>query len=134
VTPAMQETMALRMARRLTRRQGGGFAWCWDARLDAPHERLLAGLAREEYLGMLASIRVPITIVYGAASGWLKREDKNLIQAALPHTLPIVLNGGHNLHVEAAAGLAEVIIHAVKRNGNATVTENGSRTRSQIGN
>jgi pimeloyl-ACP methyl ester carboxylesterase len=132
VTPAMPETLALRMAKRLTRRQGGGFVWRWDARLDAPHERLLAGLAREEYLGMLASIQVPITIVYGAASGWLKQEDKNFIQAALPHTRPMVLNGGHNLHVDAAADLAEVIIHAVKRTGNATVTENGSRARSQI--
>jgi pimeloyl-ACP methyl ester carboxylesterase/acyl carrier protein len=132
VTPAMSETLALRMAKRLTRRQEGGFVWCWDARLDAPHERLLAGLAREEYLGMLASIQVPITIVYGAASGWLKQEDKNRIQVALPHTLPMVLNGGHNLHVDAAADLAEVIIHAVKRTGNATMTENGSRARSQI--
>lgn len=125
VTPALPETMALRMAQRLTKGQDGGLVWCWDARFDAPHERLLAGLEREEYLGMLARMPVPITVVYGAASGWINQADKALLHAALPHTLPVVLHGGHNLHVDAAADLAEVIRQAIK--GNATVAESGSR-------
>jgi myxalamid-type polyketide synthase MxaB len=126
VTPAMPQALALRMAKRLTTVQEGGIVWRWDARLDAPHERLFAGLAREEYLSMLASIRVPITIIYGAASGWITPEDKHLIQAALPQTRPIVLHGGHNLQVDAAADLAAVINHAVK--GNATVAQSSSLT------
>jgi pimeloyl-ACP methyl ester carboxylesterase len=110
---SMPEEMALKMAERLTQRQEGGFVWRWDARLDTHHELLLDGLAREEYLSMLARIQAPITVVYGTSSGWLTSKEKDLIQTALPDMQPVVLNGGHSLHIEASVELAKVILQII---------------------
>ncbi|MFO1432611.1 MAG: alpha/beta fold hydrolase [Candidatus Competibacteraceae bacterium] len=111
VTPAMSEEMALQMAERLTQDQEGGLVWRWDARLNSPVERLYEGLAQEEYLTMLARIQVPITVVYGAC-GWLEQEEKKLLQTAIPNVRPVILHGGHSLHLEAPLELAEVICEA----------------------
>jgi len=119
--PAMSEEMVQRMAKRLTKQEVGGFVWRWDVRLDTHHEAMLEGLGQKEYLGMLNRIQAPITVVYGASSGWIKQEEKALIQTALPNTSPMLLRGGHNLHIDAPLSLAKIILQTVEDNQHAQV-------------
>jgi len=116
VNPAMTSDLAMAMAQRLTKRQNDGWVWRWDIRLDEL-EDFFDGLEQAEYLRLLAgqaTRATPTTIVYGAASGWITAQDKALIQAALPHTQPFVLQGGHSLHIDAPIELANVILAAAK--------------------
>lgn len=116
VNPSMSPDVALAMAQRLTKRQNDGWVWRWDIRLDEL-EDFFDGLEQAEYLRMLASratLATPTTIIYGAESGWIAAQEKALIQAALPHTQPVVLQGGHSLHIDAPIALANVILEAAK--------------------
>ena len=116
VTPSMPPERAMAMAERLTKRQNDGWVWRWDIRLDEL-EDFFDGLEQAEYLCLLASqatLATPTTIIYGADSGWISAQEKALIQAALPHTQPVVLQGGHSLHIDAPIELANVILEAAK--------------------
>ncbi len=122
VNPAMRYATALRMAQRLTIRQEEGLVWSVDARLDATHEWLLSALGREEYLGILERLQVPVTVVYGSSSGWISNADKDRIHGVLPEAQSVVLHGGHNLHLESGAALAEMILQAVDENATFAAT------------
>lgn len=109
-TPSMGEAMSLRMATRLTVPDTGGVRWRWD-----PSLRTRSGLAfsgeftRADYLAMLRSIRRPVTVVFGDDSGYARPRDRQELLAALAGATVVELNGGHNLHVDAADELAELI-------------------------
>ena len=111
LTPALPIETALRRARRLTRPQGDGVVWRWDARFDGQTQldALFAGLHRTEFLAMLAGIEAPLTVVYGDASGWISPAEKAQIQSVCPHLRPVVLAGGHNVHLDAPAALARAV-------------------------
>jgi pimeloyl-ACP methyl ester carboxylesterase len=113
VTPTLPASVALRRAERLTQAQGDGVVWRWDARFDgqAQLDALFAGLRKAEYLALLAAIQTPVTVAYGAASGWISPAEKARIQQARPLSTPVVLPGGHNLHLDAPTALAQVILH-----------------------
>lgn len=105
----------LRLAEQLTTPGNGGLVWRWDVRLDAHDGVLMAGLTQRAYLQMLADLTLPVQVIYGDKSGWLKPVEKAALQAALPHAAPVVLRGGHNLHLEAADTLAETILQQIER-------------------
>ncbi|MEM7535282.1 MAG: alpha/beta fold hydrolase, partial [Chloroflexota bacterium] len=121
---AIPQTAALHMAERLTQRRNGGFIWRWDARLDAHDGVLMAGLTQDAYVKMLGQIAVPVHLVYGTGSGWLNASEKEAIQTALPNTAPVVLAGGHNLHVETATALADVLLQTIEKEKTVEGAEN----------
>ncbi len=114
LTPRLSETEALRRARRLTESKEGGVAWRWDIRFDGQSqlEALFSGLKTSEFLSMLAGIRAPLTVVYGEESGWISPADKAKIHSARPDLQPILLTGGHNVHLDAPLALAEAVRQA----------------------
>jgi NADPH:quinone reductase-like Zn-dependent oxidoreductase/pimeloyl-ACP methyl ester carboxylesterase/NAD(P)-dependent dehydrogenase (short-subunit alcohol dehydrogenase family)/acyl carrier protein len=111
LTPALSTEVALRRAERLTVPQAGGVVWRWDARFDgqAQLDALFASLRQTEFLAMLGKIRAPLTVVYGGNSGWISPAEKARIQSACPNLQTVVVAGGHNVHLDAATALAEVV-------------------------
>ncbi len=116
LTPALQMETALRRAERLTEAHGDGVVWRWDARFDgqAQLDALFAGLNKLEFLAMLAGIGAPLTVVYGDSSGWISPAEKEMIQDVCPNLKPVVLAGGHNVHLDAPAALAQAVSQAAE--------------------
>jgi len=112
VNPTLSDALALTLAQRQTMPHQGGLIWRWDIRLDELAD-LFDGLEREEYLAMLAGQAArpnPTTLIYATESGWISAEEKATIQHLLPNSEPIALEGGHSLHIDAPAALADVIL------------------------
>lgn len=81
---------------------------------EAQFEALFAGVRKAEFLQLLAQIPAPVTIVYGDASGWLTPAEKAKLQQARPSLPPIVLPGGHNLHLDAPEALAKIMLRTMR--------------------
>lgn len=111
LTPSFSAETALRRAHRLTRPKGDGVEWRWDARFDAQGQvnSMFAGLDRSQFLSMLARIPASVSIVYGDSSGWISPPEKAAIQAARPEVVPVVLPGGHSVHLDAPSALARIV-------------------------
>ena len=83
--------------------------WGWDPLLSI--RMGFKGISRSQYLGLLSQIKVPLTLVYGDQSNFNREEDLSQQQAAMSQAKRIVVSGGHNLHLETASTLAQVIIN-----------------------
>lgn len=109
-TPSLPEPLSLQLAGRGTQHGEGGLRWRWD-----PLLRDLYGIAfngtREQYLSLLQRITVPITLVMGTSSSFHSSEE-GLIRTALPRARSLILRGGHNIHLDAAAALSRCIAEA----------------------
>ena len=101
----------MKLAERNTVACGNGLEWRWD-----PLLRTRVGISfgheyfgRSRYIKLLQQLRAPLTIVLGDAAE-MRRDDGLLLD---PSTLPgaeiVVWPGGHNLHLEKPAALAELI-------------------------
>ncbi|MBD2580663.1 type I polyketide synthase [Oscillatoria sp. FACHB-1406] len=108
-TPALSESFALQLAERITEPVAGGVRWRWDALLRTRAGIGYNGIDRNRYLCLLKQIQAPITLVYGDRSDFNRPEDLAEQQQAMAKAAKIVLPGGHNLHLEAAAAIAEII-------------------------
>ncbi|MEM9763732.1 MAG: alpha/beta fold hydrolase, partial [Pseudomonadota bacterium] len=108
ITPATTPEAARRMAVRLTIETDDGLVWRWDPRLKAPHQRYFEGLTRDRYVDALSTLPVPVTMIFGDRSGWIRDADRDLIRSIVPQADVHILAGGHNLHLEAASALAEI--------------------------
>jgi pimeloyl-ACP methyl ester carboxylesterase len=110
--PRMTSDQARVMAARLTEPCLGGVRWRWDARL-----RTLAriaysstsGLTEGRFIEMLRSNGPPTTLIYGSNSELLPRSDVDSFVQAANGVRAIWLDGGHNLHHDAADVLARII-------------------------
>jgi pimeloyl-ACP methyl ester carboxylesterase len=113
--PMLPADRARRMAARITRPCQDGVSWSWDpallTRADLTYDTL--SLTPTRYRTLLTRITAPVTLVYG------KTDDPQLAQlrATLSHATAEVLPGGHNLHVEAPAALADTIARSAARAG-----------------
>jgi myxalamid-type polyketide synthase MxaB len=112
VAPQLAESSALLFAHRLTQPAGAGVIWRWDARLDgqAQLDALFAGLRRTEYLALLGGLTPPPRIVFGEGSGWISRAERAVIENACPAARISLLPGGHNVHTDSPAALAEILL------------------------
>jgi acyl transferase domain-containing protein/alpha-beta hydrolase superfamily lysophospholipase/acyl carrier protein len=114
-TPTLSADRAQRMAARITRPCGDGVRWSWDpallTRADLTYDALSVTPAR--YRALLGRITAPVTLIYG------RPDHPHLAQlrAALPHATPVVVPGGHNLHLEAPGALADAIARGAARAG-----------------
>ena len=109
-TPALSMSMAIKLATRITEPCAGGVRWCWASLLRTRAGITLNGIGKSKYLGLLRRIKVPITLIYGDRSKYNREEDLSQQQEAMPKAAKVVVSGGHNLHLEAASKLAQIII------------------------
>jgi pimeloyl-ACP methyl ester carboxylesterase len=109
-TPALSESLALILSQRLTEPCPGGRRWRWAPLLRTRAGISFNGLSKSKYLNLLRQIKAPITLVYGDKSDFNRPEDLVEQQEAMPGATRVILSGGHNLHLEAAAALASLIV------------------------
>lgn len=102
----LTHSLALKLAERHTEPVPDGVRWRWDPLLGTRAGLGFGdnGTGRDRYLDLLRNLRPPLTMIFG-------REPRFRI----PETEPVVLGGGHNLHVEKPAALAAVIAQAALR-------------------
>jgi pimeloyl-ACP methyl ester carboxylesterase len=111
----MPEEFAARMAARVTEPSGAGLAWRWDARLRSRAGIGFDGLGimnRSRYLDLMRSIGIPITFVYGRESAYTAGGQAALLASTLPDSRTATIPGGHNVHTDSPAALAEIIAAA----------------------
>ncbi|NEQ68582.1 MAG: alpha/beta fold hydrolase, partial [Symploca sp. SIO2D2] len=110
--PSLSEEFSYILAERITQPSQGGVRWSWDAIIRT---RSILGLnnlpgGRAQYLEMLKSIQVPTTLVYGDSSKLNRPEDLQQQKMTMTQAKRVFLSGGHNLHIDAAAALASLIL------------------------
>ncbi|NEO69631.1 type I polyketide synthase [Moorena sp. SIO3H5] len=110
--PSLSEEFSYILAQRITQPDQGGVRWSWDAIIRT---RSILGLnnlpgGRSQYLEMLKSIQVPTTLVYGDSSKLNRPEDLQQQKMTMTQAKRVFLSGGHNLHIDAAAALASLIL------------------------
>ncbi|MDJ0724562.1 MAG: alpha/beta fold hydrolase [Prochloraceae cyanobacterium] len=108
-TPALSMSLAIQLATRITEPCAGGVRWCWASLLRTRAGITLNGIGKSKYLGLLRRIKAPITLIYGDRSKYNREEDLSQQQEAMPKAAKVVVSGGHNLHLEAASKLAQII-------------------------
>jgi pimeloyl-ACP methyl ester carboxylesterase len=115
-TPSLSEEQAIALAERIIEPCKGGVRWRWD-----PLLRTRAGLTfnnlpfgKAKYIDLVQSIPVPVTLVYGNQSQFNRPDDLQEQASAFPTATRYTLEGGHNVHLESASPLANIILHAFR--------------------
>lgn len=110
----MSLAQALASAHRLTEPCDGGVRWRWDPMLRTRAGITFHGLELplERFRELVGRARCPVTLVHGDDSDVRKADRVTLAVRDNGHTRDIVLRGGHNLHLDSPAALAEVIAGA----------------------
>gem|GEM_PF-2059373 len=109
-TPTMSESLALKLAQRITEPCNGGVRWRWNPLLRT-RSGLLNGisLSQAKYIELLQQIKAKITLVYGKESNFNKSKDLAKLQTAMKQAEQIIISGGHNLHIDLPSELARII-------------------------
>jgi len=115
-TPALSESAALTLAKRITQPCDGGLCWRWDPWLRTRASLGAAGLpfGREQYLQLLQRLEMPVVVVSGDRSTFNRPQDQRDRAAAMPRAKEITLPGGHNLHLEVPEALSQIIAEVAK--------------------
>ncbi|NER22533.1 MAG: alpha/beta fold hydrolase [Symploca sp. SIO1B1] len=110
-TASLSEEFSYMLAQRTTEPYQGGVRWSWDAILRTRSILSFNNFhgSRTQYLEMLKSLQVPTTLVYGDRSKLNRPEDLQQQEMTMTQAKRVFLPGGHNLHIDAAQALAEVI-------------------------
>ncbi len=118
-TPSLSEDQAIALAERIIEPCEGGVRWRWD-----PLLRTRAGLTfnnlpfgRAKYIQLVQSIQVPITLVHGNQSQFNRPEDLQEQSSAFPTATRYTLDGGHNVHLESASSLADIVLYVTDAMG-----------------
>ena len=109
-TPALSESLAKKLAERITETCQGGLRWRWAALLRTRAGIGFNGISKSRYFSLLKRIKAPITLIYGNKSNLNRQGDLAQQQTAMPDARKIVVAGGHNLNLEAPSEVAEAII------------------------
>jgi pimeloyl-ACP methyl ester carboxylesterase/acyl carrier protein len=108
--PEIGETLAMKLAQRVTESVDGGVRWRWDPLLRTRAGIGFNGMSQAAYLSLLGKISAPTTLVYGDKSGFNRPEDLHKQQEAIKGGKWLVLSGGHHLHLENSTEIARLII------------------------
>ena len=103
--PGLSQPLALKLAQRNTVASGNGLEWRWDPLLGT-RAGLSFGDESGRYVELLRNLRPPVTLVFGSDS---------TLKTSVSATKEVVVPGGHNLHLEQPARLADVIAEAAER-------------------
>ncbi|NER47833.1 MAG: alpha/beta fold hydrolase [Symploca sp. SIO1A3] len=111
-TPSLSEEFSYILAQRTTQPAQDGVSWSWDAILRTRSILSFNNFhgGRSQYLEMFKSIQVPTTLVYGDSSKLNRSEDLQQQKMTMTQAKRIFFPGGHNLHIDAAADLASLIL------------------------
>lgn len=111
--PTLSQQKAHRMAERITQTCENGVCWTWDAALQTRSELTYDTLAltTARYRVLLSRITAPVTLIHGQA------DNPNLarLRAELPQATVEIVQGSHNLHIDAPELLAEAIARGAAR-------------------
>lgn len=69
---------------------------------------------RADYLQLLSQLPMAVTTVYGDRSTFNRPADLAAQTEALAHAKRITLSGGHNIHLDAPAELAKLILDEIE--------------------
>uniref|UniRef100_UPI0017D33034 alpha/beta fold hydrolase n=1 Tax=Ramlibacter sp. TaxID=1917967 RepID=UPI0017D33034 len=112
--PKLDQATLFALARRITREVEGGVGWSWDPRLrNWINFDLLQG--QQDYLALLAQLRMPSTRLYGSASDLAGTPALVAPGVVLPRSESFIIEGGgHNLHTDVPQAVRERILAALK--------------------
>jgi hypothetical protein len=108
-TPSLSEPLSLQLAARGTQQSEGGLRWRWDPIWRDAYCGVAFTGTREHYVSLLQRLTAPITLVAGVSS-YFQQVPK--LHSVLPHAQLLTLQGGHNIHVDAADALSRCIAEA----------------------
>jgi pimeloyl-ACP methyl ester carboxylesterase len=113
--PSLSSDFAKRLVERVTRQEGDGWVWRWDAVLQTRMSlNLLSGpLHRSAYLRLLAALQPPLTVVQGTTSAFNRPEDLEALRNAMPGARRLLLDGGHNLVLDNPEALGAALLQAL---------------------
>jgi hypothetical protein len=121
-TPSLSEPLSLQLAARGTQLSEGGLRWRWDPLLRDFFYGVAFTGTREHYLSLLQRVTAPITLVAGASSRF---QHGPKLHSVLPHAQLLTLQGGHNVHLDAADALSRCIAEAAGAGaGDAVIARN----------
>jgi pimeloyl-ACP methyl ester carboxylesterase len=118
-TPSLSEPLSLRLAARGTQPSEGGLRWRWDPIWRDAYCGVTFTGTREQYLSLLQRVTAPMTLVAGVSSHF---QQVPKFQSVLPHARLLTLQGGHNIHVDAADAVSRCIAEAARASAGDTVT------------
>ena len=106
--PTLPEAAALHLARHGTEPVKGGFAFTFD---PTHRRRFAQGFDEAQWLALSAAVTCPVQLILGADG--LRLGDDARTQARLAAlrgaTAPVVLPGGHHVHMECPEAVARAI-------------------------
>ncbi|MGY6530407.1 MAG: alpha/beta fold hydrolase [Cyanobacterium sp.] len=109
--PNIDDDFALKLAQRMTKSVEGGVTFTYSPMLATRVGVGFNSIPRNQYLQLLSSITVPITLVYGDNSSFNRPQDLEAQKAAMVNGQIFTIKGGHNLHLENPLGLGDVLIN-----------------------
>jgi pimeloyl-ACP methyl ester carboxylesterase len=109
--PGLSPALARTLAARDSMPTADGIAWRWDSTLAG---RAALGFGYDHstnarYLEMMRLLRCPITIIVGSESSLHQGAGAFLDEAARSGASIVRLAGGHNVHLEKPAALADIV-------------------------
>ena len=103
----VDDARARELAARITRPVPGGLTWTWD---PLHRTRSPVGFDVDRYKTALAAITAPVTLVWARSSFMAKIPDLPEREALVPVARKETWDVGHNIHVEAPARLARLVV------------------------
>ncbi|AFZ46265.1 Beta-ketoacyl synthase [Cyanobacterium stanieri PCC 7202] len=113
--PNMDGDFALKLAQRMTKPVDGGVTFTYAPLLATRVGVGFNSIPRSQYLQLLSRISAPITLVYGDNSSFNRPQDLEAQKTAMAKAQIFTLSGGHNLHLENPANLAEIVSGFAKK-------------------
>lgn len=108
----LDEACARLLVERGTRQVAGGYAWSSDPRLTRP---AATRLTEAQAMALLASIACPVGLVYAEpAQAYFPDPVRTARLAAVPQAAVAVVPGGHHLHMDQPARVAELLLDLLR--------------------
>jgi pimeloyl-ACP methyl ester carboxylesterase len=107
------ETLRL-LAARVAEPDGERFQCPTLANAGARLVAALRDIERQQFMAVLRQLDMPLLWLRGTNSKQRRERDELILHAALPSARITELNAGHNLHVEAAHGVAGAVVAFLK--------------------
>lgn len=110
--PTMSKELLSKLCERVLKTIEGGFSWCWDQRLG---DRSLfnSTCKRDEYLGILSSLSIPIVVMQGDKSDFNRQQDVCALQESLSTAVFHTYAGSHGLHYENPRLVANTLLEFI---------------------
>ncbi|WP_101926162.1 MULTISPECIES: alpha/beta fold hydrolase [Luteimonas] len=110
---ALGEPVARLLVERGVQAVDGGFVWCSDPRLTVPTAVRMTG---GQVDALIAGIECPTHVIFAdPAQPYLPEPDRSRRAALLPDGRLTVLPGGHHLHMDQPAAVADAIGDFLRR-------------------